>query len=168
DGTRRAKAFTRTQRPPKYYFIDFGLSRQYDASETNPLEEPIMGGDRTVPEFKTDKEMFNPFHTDIYYIGNMIREYIIEFKGHHGMDFLKPLIADMVQDNPEKRPTINEVMTRFEAICKKQSSWKLRSRPAPRRENIFRAIPRQLGHWKRRIGHIVQRVPPIPTRSPLK
>ncbi len=78
DGKKKAKAFTRTQKPPKYYFIDFGLSRQYDTSETDPLEEPIMGGDRTVPEFKTDKELCNPFHTDIYYIGNMIREYIIE------------------------------------------------------------------------------------------
>ncbi|TFK74300.1 kinase-like protein [Pluteus cervinus] len=174
DGKKRVKAFTRTQKPPKYYLIDFGLSRQYDASETNPLEAPIMGGDRTVPEFKTGKELVNPFHTDIYYIGNMIREYIIEgteieFKGHFETDFLKPLVADMVQDDPVKRPTIDEVVTRFQEICKEQTSWKLRSRPAPRRrENIFKAIPHQLGHWTRRIGYIARRIHPIPSRSPPK
>ncbi|TFK74323.1 hypothetical protein BDN72DRAFT_744001, partial [Pluteus cervinus] len=170
DGEARAKAFTRTQKPPRYYLIDFGLSRQYDASETNPLEPPIFGGDKTVPEFQTDEETFNPFHTDIYYIGNTIREYIIEgteleFKGHSGMDFLKPLINDMVQDDPAKRPTMDEVVIRFEEICKKQGSWKLRSRPAPRRkENVFKAIPHQLGHWKRRVGYILRRVPPVPSR----
>ncbi|TFK74330.1 hypothetical protein BDN72DRAFT_81540 [Pluteus cervinus] len=172
DGEKRAKAFTRTQKPPKYYFIDFGLSRQYDPSETNPLEPPIFGGDKTVPEFQTNKETSNPFHTDIYYIGNMIREYIIEgieleFKGHYGMDFLNPLINDMVQNDPAKRPTMDEVVKRFEEICKEHSSWKLRSRPAPRRrENIFKAIPHQLGHWKRRIGYIVCRVHHIPFRQP--
>lgn len=30
-----ASPYTRTQRPPKYYIIDLGLSRRYDA---NPLE----------------------------------------------------------------------------------------------------------------------------------
>jgi hypothetical protein len=48
-----ARHFTRTQRPPKYYLIDFGLSRKYDPSETNPREIPILGGDKEVPEFKT-------------------------------------------------------------------------------------------------------------------
>jgi hypothetical protein len=48
-----ARHFTRTQRPPKYYFIDCGLSRKYDPSETNPREIPILGGDKEIPEFKT-------------------------------------------------------------------------------------------------------------------
>ncbi|TFK74326.1 hypothetical protein BDN72DRAFT_760068 [Pluteus cervinus] len=163
DGETRARTFTRTEKPPKYHFIDLGLSRQYDPSETNPLEPPIFGGDKTVPEFQTNQELFNPFHTDIYYIGNMIREYIIE--GHAGIDFLKPLINDMVQDDPTKRPTMDEVVTRFEEVCKMQSYWKLRSRPAPRREHLLRAIPDQLGHWKRRIGYIVRRVDPIPSHQ---
>jgi len=66
----------RTQRPPKYYFIDFGLSRRYDASIVKPLEAPIWGGDKEVPEFQNSNEPCNPFATDVFYIGNAIR---IEF-----------------------------------------------------------------------------------------
>lgn len=68
------KAYSRLQRPPKYYLIDFGISRRYDADERWPLELPIFGGDRTVPEFKkSPDEPCNPFPTDIYYLGNMIQ-----------------------------------------------------------------------------------------------
>ncbi len=79
-GQKPTTVFTRTQRPPKYCLIDFGLSRRYDPSDPNPLEEQIYGGDKTVPEFDTDKLAFNPFQTDIYYLGNMIRKYIIEVR----------------------------------------------------------------------------------------
>ena len=67
-----AKHLTRTQRSPKYYLIDFGISRHYPDNES-PLEEPIRGGDKTVPEFHDLYRPCNPFPTDIYYIGNMIR-----------------------------------------------------------------------------------------------
>ncbi len=77
-GEKFTKVFTRTQRPPKYYLIDFGLSRRYDPSDPNPLDDRIYGGDKTVPEFATDKEAFNQFHTDIYYMGNTIRKLIIK------------------------------------------------------------------------------------------
>ncbi|TFK74344.1 hypothetical protein BDN72DRAFT_813280 [Pluteus cervinus] len=168
DGRTWAKFFTRTQCPPKYYFIDFGLSCQYDPSEENPLEPGVMGGDKTVPEFKTSATLFNPFHTDIYTMGNLIREHFIEgshkphIKGHYGMEFLQPLINDMVQDDPKKRPTIDEVVVRFEEIRKGLGSWKLRSRPQPKKEFIFKAIPHICGHWIRRVGYVVRRIPPIP------
>ena len=68
-----AKHFTRTQRPLKYYFIDFGLSRRYDPSDTNPMERPIWGGDKEVPEFQNSNEPRDPFATDVFYIGNAIR-----------------------------------------------------------------------------------------------
>jgi hypothetical protein len=69
-----AKRFSRSERPPKYYFIDFGLSRRYDPEDKAPLEVPIRGGDKTVPEFQKDiHKPRNPFLTDIYYAGNLIR-----------------------------------------------------------------------------------------------
>ena len=75
---RKAKHGTRTAHPVKYYLIDFGLSRKYDAENTSPLEIPILGGDKSVPEFQNDAMgPFNPFHTDIYYIGNMIRQHFL-------------------------------------------------------------------------------------------
>jgi hypothetical protein len=49
----RVLHFTRTQRPVKYYIIDFGLSRRY-AADDSPLELPGPSALwATVPEFKT-------------------------------------------------------------------------------------------------------------------
>lgn len=72
------KVYTRRQRPPKYYLIDFGLSRRYSPEDQWPLEEIIKGGDRSVPEFQGSGEPCNPFPTDIYYVGNMIRMKFME------------------------------------------------------------------------------------------
>lgn len=100
---------TRTQRPPKYYLIDFGLSRRYDANEENPLEYPIFGGDKTVPEFQKNVDVpMNPFPTDVYYLGNVIREQFLYARW--GLEFLKPLVDDMVQDNPSGRLTMEAVV----------------------------------------------------------
>ena len=44
-----AKHYTRTTHPTRYYFIDFGISRKYPPGEDHPLEDPIFGGDKSVP-----------------------------------------------------------------------------------------------------------------------
>lgn len=91
DFSGRVRHYTRTQRAPKYYFIDFGLSRQYDPREDNPLEYPIFGGDKPVPEFQNNVDApVNPFPTDVYYLGNVIRE---EFMGVGDYTKLLYLIA---------------------------------------------------------------------------
>jgi hypothetical protein len=68
------KHYTRTQRPPKYYLIDFGISRRYSPDDTSPSEYPILGGDKSVPEFRKSADKCNPYPTDVYYLGNMIRQ----------------------------------------------------------------------------------------------
>ncbi len=73
----KAKKFTRTQRPTRYYLIDFGLSRQYNSR--NALDEPLRGGDKTAPEHRLGRRC-NPFHTDIYYLGNLIRELFLNVR----------------------------------------------------------------------------------------
>jgi len=73
-----ARFKTRTTRPVKYYFIDFGLSRRYDPSIAEPREIPIWGGDKEVPEFQNSNNPCDPFPTDIFYIGNMIKKDFIE------------------------------------------------------------------------------------------
>ena len=81
DLTHPARHRTRTQSPPRYYYIDFGISRKYDASNTNPLEEPIFGGDKEVPEFKKDyNRPWNPFPTDVWYLGHAIQEMFLEVR----------------------------------------------------------------------------------------
>ena len=41
----RAKGYTRTQRLPHYYLIDFDLSRQYHSGKT--IDIPLRGGDKS-------------------------------------------------------------------------------------------------------------------------
>ena len=77
----KAKAHTRTERPVTYYLIDFGLSRRYDLPFERPLEEPILGGDKTVPEFQNISGPCDPFPTDVYYLGNMVRRTFLEVSG---------------------------------------------------------------------------------------
>jgi hypothetical protein len=73
-----ARHFTRLQRAPKYYLIDFGISRRYDTKDEPPPEPPIRGGDKSVPEFQNNNSPCNPYQTDIYYIGNFIRQSIMK------------------------------------------------------------------------------------------
>ena len=74
-----ARFKTRTERPPKYYFIDFGLSRRYD-SIVNALDLPVWGGDKQVPEFEDYDRPHNPFPTDVFYIGNVIKEDFLDVR----------------------------------------------------------------------------------------
>ena len=71
---------SRTVRPPTYYIVDFGISRRYSADDTAPRANPILGGDKSVPEHQGEKayQMCDPFPTDIYYLGNLIREEILQ------------------------------------------------------------------------------------------
>ena len=79
DYKKPAKYYTRTRRPTKYYWIDFGLSSRYSDDHGAPLEIPILGGDRSVPEFQGDEATLrNPFPTDVYYLGNIVREEFIQ------------------------------------------------------------------------------------------
>jgi hypothetical protein len=74
------KHYTRTERPPKYFLMDFGLPRRYDPQDGQPLELPICGGDRTVPEFQEEgyDKVGDPFATEIYYLSNMIKENFLD------------------------------------------------------------------------------------------
>ena len=74
-----AKAYTRTQRPPRYYFIDLGLSRKYSSRDAK--DEPLRGGDKSAPEHRS-RQRCNPFHTDIYYIGNLVRQEFMKASNH--------------------------------------------------------------------------------------
>ncbi|TFK47138.1 hypothetical protein OE88DRAFT_1714631 [Heliocybe sulcata] len=117
-------------------------------------------GDKTAPEYNNPSGEANPFPTDIYHIGNMLREDFLQDK--IGFDFLSPLIADMVQDDPGKRPAIDEVIARFEQIVKHLSSWKLRSRVIHRDDHPLIGIYRFITHWARRTCFLAMRVRPIP------
>ena len=86
DFRRKAKWYSRTRRPTRYLLIDFGLSRRYDPANGPPLDQPLRGGDKSAPEHQDRVTPCNPFPTDVYYLGNLVREdYILvcDFASHH-------------------------------------------------------------------------------------
>jgi hypothetical protein len=76
---------------------------------------------------------------------------------------MKDLVASMTQDNPQQRPTMDEVVVRFGNITKRLSSWKLRSRVVNKDERRLRGVVRSSVHWVKQAGLIIRRVPAIPT-----
>ena len=75
---------------------------------------------------------------------------------------MKPLIASMIQPDPDKRPKMDEVVARFDDVRRGLSRRKLRSRVVDVNEDLFVRIVRITSHWKRRIGFVARRVPAIP------
>jgi len=74
DFRRKAKWYSRTRCPTRYLLIDFGLSRRYDPADGPPLDIPVRGGDKSAPEHQDRVTPCNPFPTDVYYLGNLVRE----------------------------------------------------------------------------------------------
>lgn len=177
----KAKHFSRTQKPPRYYFVDFGLSRRYSPEDRPPLEEIIRPGDKSVPEHQGDAEVCDPFPTDVYLLGNTIRTRFTNVRAlvirrchissrpsqtKRGFEFIQPLVNDMVQDDPSKRPTMDMVVSRFKAIRDTLNEGQLRSRVVDRREILVVGIFKELFHWGRRLEYTVRRMPPVPVSSP--
>jgi len=160
NGRGTATYHTRTARPTRYYLIDFGLSRKYAQHDTSPREYPIWGGDKTVPEFQHSDNACDPFPTDIYYIGNMIRESFLQQS--RGLEFMAPLMTEMVKDDPSQRPTIDEVVRSFKTIQRSLSWFKLRSRLVYNDEGPFRRVGRSIGHTFRTFFHVICLRPAVP------
>ncbi|KAH9969405.1 hypothetical protein BGW80DRAFT_1461696 [Lactifluus volemus] len=150
-----AKKHTRTRHPPRYFLIDLGLSQYYDPADGPPLDIVLRGGDKSAPEHRDRTRLYNPFQTDVYYLGNLVREDYIQ--KYAGLDFFKPLVDDMVQEDPTKRPTMDEVVSRFAEIKGKLSTWKLRSRMSCKYEIWPVTAWRLVGHWYRTVGYVLAR-----------
>ncbi len=80
DFRHNVRGYSRTRRPTRYLLIDFGLSRQYDTANGPPLDEPLHGGDRSAPEHQDGKTPCNPFPTDVYYLGNLVRRHYTQVR----------------------------------------------------------------------------------------
>ncbi|KAI0062806.1 hypothetical protein BV25DRAFT_1915928 [Artomyces pyxidatus] len=158
----KAKHYTRTQRPPRYYLIDFGLSVILKPEDGPPLVRFARGGDKSAPEHNAPNALWvqDPFPTDIYHLGNLIRETFLWT--YRGFEFVTPLVAQMVAVDPSSRPTIEQVVALFDGIRAAQSTWKMRSRLRPVREGIVLASWRSIGHWYRRAGYVIRARSAIP------
>ncbi|KAJ6464798.1 kinase-like domain-containing protein [Mycena vitilis] len=163
-----ARPIKRTECWPRYYIIDFGLSRRYDPKDGLPFEDTIRGGDKSAPEY--NYFACNPFPTDIYVLGNLLKTQFLYSTHrserewapleHKSWRFLKPLIRDMTLRDPVTRPTIGEVIERFDGLCRKLSSRHLR-RSAQRGYGLSMST-----RWFRQFKRMITRVPPLPPYSP--
>ncbi|KZV60309.1 hypothetical protein PENSPDRAFT_694368 [Peniophora sp. CONT] len=127
DWYHKAKQFTRTERPVRYIVIDFGLSVQFHEGDTG-LVYPPAEGNHIAPEHNAvaaaNQTPQSPFPTDIYYLGNLIRERFIV--GYTGLSFMEDLVTDMMKEVPADRPSMDDVVARFDEICASLHWWTLR------------------------------------------
>ncbi|KAF9252462.1 hypothetical protein L218DRAFT_951959, partial [Marasmius fiardii PR-910] len=171
---------SRTKRPVKYYYIDFDACEKYDPSAGSARKAEPFGGDDTVPEFwQNPGKPYDPFAVDVYRIGNVIRRKVsggapVEpfdprnpNRPHQRLNpsfaFIQPLISDMTQDDPTKRPKMEEVVSRFADIVKGLSELKLRSQTRGYYESKFGRLKAASAHWPRQLYNVAVRVPAIPT-----
>jgi hypothetical protein len=68
----------------------------------------------------------------------------------------------MTQDDPSKRPVINDVVSRWEVILKSLTTRQLRSRLIPRDETFFSGLWASFGAFRRRIWYIISRKAALP------
>jgi hypothetical protein len=80
DLSARAKGFTRMQCSPRYYWIDYGLSSVYEHPERPGTLRVLYarGGDRDIPETQKRQQYADPFATDVWWAGNLIRTRLVE------------------------------------------------------------------------------------------
>jgi len=155
----------RTEHPVKYYWIDFDLSDEHDPSSGPPLVDPGYGGTRQVPEFAFQNQKCNPFAVDVWCLGFMIRAHFTEgfdlfgTKKKQGFEFMDELVAEMTQEDPAKRPSMDGVVRRFSQIRAGLSGWKLRSRFTDKNAGIVQSAI----YWVRQLYFIARRIPSIPT-----
>lgn len=79
-----------------------------------------------------------------------------------GFEFMRELVTDMLDKDPQKRPTMDEVVSRFDTIVKGLSWYKLRS-PVIKADALERwDLFRSLTHWTKQVYHILRGYPAIP------
>ncbi|TEB29036.1 hypothetical protein FA13DRAFT_1690318 [Coprinellus micaceus] len=174
------RQFTRTEKPPTYIFIDFGISERFDADERR-ITWNKEGTDHSVPEYQEGYEApVDPFEVDVYCLGNLVKTDIIQGNpkssrsGYYGFEFLEPLVDKMTQQVPKDRPSMKEAMELFHSLVEKVEHSHLRSRC--RRRPLFkgdRELPpvevyNTVRHAYKKLVYTYKGLPAIPKRSPPK
>ncbi|OBZ70649.1 hypothetical protein A0H81_09375 [Grifola frondosa] len=155
--------YTTMRSPPQ---LRFDAGRTIHASH-RVAHRDIMDLNVMMKPEPISSEMYNPvFDGKSYDLSRPIKTtWAIPYKEASSscFKFLRPLVDDMVQDDPIKRPTIDETVTRFNEICSSLSTWKLRSRVVDRKDHGLLSIPRFFRHVYRTVGYIATRPPAVPT-----
>ncbi|KAK0231973.1 kinase-like domain-containing protein [Armillaria nabsnona] len=111
--------------PIKYYIIDFESAEEYPAGkETALTTRNLRCGIRSSPEFSLG-EPCNPFKLDVYNAGATFFELC---EGYQGLDDFKPLLLDMMSEDPLARPDIEDALRRLDDLVSSNGKLWLRSR----------------------------------------
>ncbi|KAI0657831.1 kinase-like protein [Cubamyces menziesii] len=92
-----------------YYYIDFGLARQFPQGASHMVVGDV-GRDTEVPELSSTVP-YDAFKVDIFALGNLYAKELEE-KYYH-THFLIPLIERMKQQQPSSRPTAEEALAQW-------------------------------------------------------
>lgn len=81
--------------------------------------------------------------------------------------FMEPLITRMVQDEPTKRPTMDEVTAEFATIRATLSCWKLRERLIERRDSVLMNVLKDVHYLSTRaVPNLLSLRKAVPTPQP--
>ena len=80
---------------------------------------------------------------------------------------MRELIDTMTDENPEKRPTIEEVIEKFNEILSLLSTIKLRSPIISKKDPIIFSIFRHARQLTRTLTYVIQRMPAVPAPPPI-
>ncbi|KAH9479885.1 hypothetical protein JR316_0008518 [Psilocybe cubensis] len=168
----RARYRTRTQKPAKYYIVGYEQAQHCDLDKFTEKLDPVRYRlESPTSHFLLDSEDTpDPFATDVFYIGNLIRYYFLD--GHSipnvtrkrkgSFEFMRPLIMAMTQEDYTKRPTMSQVNRAFEILVQGLSELTLRSRFSRPQDGVLSAVVYGVPHWLRKISFAVRRVPSLP------
>ncbi|KAH8107784.1 hypothetical protein BXZ70DRAFT_912609 [Cristinia sonorae] len=166
DLSSQAHHTTRTVQPSKYYFTDFGNAKKYKPDDDRLAGPVSMGLQQQPPEFRHSSQAQDPFPTDVYYLGDMIRRELIQ--KYRGLEFLSDLVKQMTAENPAQRPTIKDAANTFSDAWGALTVAELRARLVPVSEAergwLVRAA-RIVRHTFRTMSYRLQGLPPVPARK---
>ncbi|KAH9894107.1 kinase-like domain-containing protein [Cubamyces lactineus] len=128
-----APYISRSQAHAVYYFIDFGISSRFEPDDTQRLVLGSDGLDQEVPEL-SDTIAYDPFKVDIFIMGNMFLKTLLQ--KYSNMDMIIPLVRQMRQHDPNRRPSAVEALRHWKVI--RRHMWRLQRfwRPRLREESI--------------------------------
>ncbi|KAK0191978.1 kinase-like domain-containing protein [Armillaria mellea] len=99
--------------PVRYYLIDFENAQEFPDGKENALtKRPLRCGVRSSPEFSLGLPC-NPFKLDVYNAGATFLELS---DSYHVLDEFKPLLLDMMADDPFARPNMAEALRRLDKL----------------------------------------------------
>ncbi len=68
-----------------------------------------------------------------------------------GLDFMHGLVEDMCAIDPLARPQIDNVVERFEILCKALPASSLKARLRSKKEGVLKSVSLDVAHWSKQL-----------------